>query len=144
MLLRSSRRWSPTTIAANLIDGAWDFATFLAIPVLLYESVGVFGSVKRSGQLVSQRWGVQLTARSVLGLAIFIAVLPLIVIGVLVAVGVSAVLGVVLILVTLLGQLALAGAMTGVLSAALYRFGTTGLVAPGFSEADMWAAFDHK
>ena len=78
------------------------------------------------------------------GLALFVVVLPLLLVGVVVAVGVSAVLGIVLILITLLGQIAVAGAMTGVLSAALYRFGTTGLVAPGFSEADMWAAFDRR
>jgi hypothetical protein len=143
-LLRGRRRWSPTTIAANALDRAWDFATFLAIPVLLYENVGVFEAVKRSGRLVAQRWGVQLTARSVLGLALFVAALPLLVIGLLVAVGVSAVLGIVLILIVLLGQIALAGALTGVLSAALYHFGTTGLVAPGFTEADMWAAFDQR
>ncbi|HVY09974.1 MAG TPA: DUF6159 family protein [Mycobacteriales bacterium] len=143
-MLRGRRGWSPTDLAADVIDRAWDFATFLAIPVLLYENVTVFQAVKRSGQLVKQRWGVQLTARSVLGTALFVAFLPLVVLAVLVAVGVSAVLGIVLILILLLGQVAMAGALTGVLSAALYRFGVTGLVAPGFQEADMWAAFDRR
>jgi Family of unknown function (DUF6159) len=143
-LLRGRSGWSPTSIAANAIDRAWDFATFLAIPVLLYENATVFDAVKRSGKLVAQRWGVQLTARSVLGVAVFVVSIPFLLIGMLVAVGVSAPLGVVLILITLLGQVAVAGAMTGVLSAALYRFGTAGLVAPGFSEADMWAAFDRR
>jgi hypothetical protein len=142
--MRSRRGWSPMSIAANAIDRAWDFATFLAIPVLLYENVSVFDAVKRSGKLVAQRWGVQLTARSVLAAALFVAVLPLLLIGLLIAMAVSASLGVVLILITVLGQIAVAGAMTGVLSAALYRFAVSGLIAPGFSESDMWAAFDRR
>jgi hypothetical protein len=45
---------------------------------------------------------------------------------------------------TLLGQTVIGAALTGVLSAALYRFATTGLVAPGFNEAEMWAVFSRR
>jgi hypothetical protein len=143
-LLRSRRSWSPTTIAANAIDRAWDFATFLAIPVLLYENVTVFKAVVRSGKLVAQRWGVQLTARSVLGLALFVVSLPFLLLAVLVAAKVSVAVGVALVILVLLAQIALSGALTGVLSAALYRFAVSGLVAPGFREADMWAVFARR
>jgi uncharacterized protein DUF6159 len=141
-LLRG-RRWSLGSIAASTIDRAWDFATFLAIPVLLYENLPVFRAVARSGKLVASRWGVQLTARAVLNVALFIVVLPLIVVGVVLS-SVSAVLGAVVLVAAVLGMFAASGALTGVLSAALYRFGTTGQVAPGFSEADMWAVFSWR
>jgi hypothetical protein len=141
-LLRG-RRWSLGSIAAGTIDRAWDFATFLAIPVLLYENLPVFRAVARSGKLVASRWGVQLTARAVLNVALFIVVLPLIIVGVVLS-SVSAVLGAVVLVAAVLGMFAASGALTGVLSAALYRFGTTGQVAPGFSEADMWAVFSRR
>jgi hypothetical protein len=141
-LLRG-RRWSLGTLAANTIDRAWDFATFLTIPVLLYEDRPVFRAVARSGQLVAKRWGVQLTARSVLGLALFVFALPLFILGI-VLMATSTALGTAVVIVTLMGMVALSGALTGALSAVLYRFATTGLVAPGFSEAQMWAVFSRR
>ena len=142
-LLRG-KRWSPGTLAANAIDRAWDFATFLAIPILLYENLPVFQAVARSGKLVAKRWGVQLTARAVLSIALFVVMFPLIMVGVVVAASISAVLGVAIIVIGFIGMIAISGALTGVLSAALYRFAVSGLVAPGFSEADMWAAFSRR
>jgi Family of unknown function (DUF6159) len=141
-LLRG-RRWSIGSFAANTIDRAWDFATFLTIPVLLYEDRPVFRAVARSGKLVATRWGVQLTARSVLNLAMFVLMLPLIIIGILLLTK-SEILGVTFLVAAVMAVVALAGAMTGVLSAALYRFGTTGVVAPGFQAADMWAVFSRR
>jgi hypothetical protein len=141
-LLRG-RRWSVGTLAANTIDRAWDFATFLAIPVLLYEDVPVFRAVKRSGTLVAKRWGVQLTARSVLGFALFIVVMPLLIVGGLLM-SVSEPAGFLVIVGSLLAMFAMSGALTGVLSAALYRFGTTGEVGQGFDESEMWAVFSRR
>jgi hypothetical protein len=141
-LLRG-KRWSIGTLAANAIDRAWDFATFLVIPVILFEDVPVFAAVKRSGQLVASRWGTQLTARSVLGLALFVVCLPLFVLGFALCT-VSVPIGVGFLILVLVADMVLAAAMTGVLSAAMYRFAMTGLVVPGFREADMWAAFSHR
>jgi hypothetical protein len=137
------KRWSPTTIAANLIDRAWDFATFLVIPVILFEDVPVFAAVKRSGKLVASRWGTQLTARSVLSVALFVASLPLILIALLLFT-VSPLLGIGVLVLALLGIMIVSAALTGVLSAAMYRFAVTGLVVPGFREDDMWAAFSRR
>jgi hypothetical protein len=142
-ILRGSRR-SLGRLAADAIDRAWDFATFLAIPAMLYEDLPVFRAVERSGKLVAKRWGVQLTARSVLGLALFVLVLPLIIIGEVVLVAVSALLGTIIVVGAVVGMFAVSGALTGVLSAALYRFATTGAIAPGFREADMWAIFSRR
>jgi hypothetical protein len=141
-LLRG-KRWSPLTVAANAIDRAWDFATFLVIPVILFEDAPVFAAVKRSGKLVASRWGTQLTARSVLSLSLFVASLPLLVVAVLVCT-VSLPLGIGLLVLVFLLVIVGSAALTGVLSAAMYRFAVTGLVVPGFHEADMWAAFSRR
>jgi hypothetical protein len=141
-LLRG-RRWSVGTLAANTIDRAWDFATFLAIPVLLYEDLPVFRAVKRSGALVAKRWGVQLTARSVLSFAMFVVFLPLLILGFAIM-SVSEPAGIIVVVGSMLGMFAMSGALTGVLSAALYRFGTTGQVGQGFDEAEMWAVFSRR
>jgi Family of unknown function (DUF6159) len=142
-MLRGRRRWSLGTLAANTIDRAWDFATFLTIPVLLYEDLPVFAAVKRSGQLVMKRWGVQLTARAVLSTALLVIALPFIILAYVIATQ-STILGVGLLVVIVAVLVALSGALTAVLSAALYRFGTTGQVSPGFTEADMWAVFSRR
>jgi hypothetical protein len=130
-------------LAADLADRAWDFAVFLAIPVLLYEDLPVFRAVQRSGKLVASRWGTQLTARSVLNLALFVLMLPLIVIGALLTLR-SELLGVTFMIATLMAVVALSGALTGVLSAALYRYATTGAVAPGFRDDEMWSVFSRR
>lgn len=143
-LLRSKQRWSPATIAANLIDHAWDFATFLAIPVLLYEDLPVFKSIERSGRLVAKRWGVQLTANAVINIAIFFYSLPLFVLAFIVLAAYSIPVGLALFAAIAIGQSVVAATLTGVLSAALYRFATTGAVAPGFSESEMWSVFSRR
>jgi hypothetical protein len=61
-----------------------------------------------------------------------------------VAFGVSHALGIAIIVIGFVGEIAVSGALTGVLSAALYRFAITGMVAPGFRDADMWAAFSRR
>jgi hypothetical protein len=107
------RRWSIGTLAANIIDRAWDFATFLTIPVLLYEDLPVFKAVARSGKLVAKRWGVQLTARSVLGIALFVVVLPATILGLAVAVSMSVVLGTAIIVITILTTIVTTAALNG-------------------------------
>jgi hypothetical protein len=143
-LLRSRQRWSPGTLAADVVDRAWDFATYLAIPVILFEDLPAFKAVARSGRLVAKRWGVQLTANAAIGVALFVYSLPFLAVGFL-AVAVGWVIpGIAIMALTLLGQTVIGAALTGVLSAALYRFATTGLVAPGFNEAEMWAVFSRR
>lgn len=127
-------------IAANVTDKAWDFATFLAVPAILFEKVGPLAAVRRSGSLVASRWGTQLTAQAVLSFAIAVCTIPLAMVAVVIA-SANAVLGIGLLVVILLAAIAVSSALNGVLSAAMYRFATTGMLAPGFDEADMWSVF---
>ncbi|BEP14933.1 hypothetical protein acdb102_32440 [Acidothermaceae bacterium B102] len=128
-------------ILAGLIDRAFDFATFLAIPAILFENVGPLRSIKRSGELVASRWGSQLVARGLLNLAVFVCSFPLLLAMLFLGWMFSPVVGVVLFCLGLLIVVAVSTALSGILSAAMYRFAVTGLVVPGFREADMWRVF---
>lgn len=127
-------------LAANVADRAWDFATFLAVPAILFENVGPLASVRRSGKLVASRWGTQLTAQAVLSFAIAACTIPLVLLAVVVTAA-NAAAGIVLLVLVVLAAIAVSSALNGILSAAMYRFATTGLLAPGFAEADMWSVF---
>lgn len=127
-------------IAANVADKAWDFATFLAVPTILFENVGPLTAVRRSGSLVASRWGTQLTAQAVLSFAISACTIPLAIVAIFVA-SVNAALGIALLVAIVLAAIAVSSALNGILSAALYRYATTGKLAPGFNEADMWSVF---
>ena len=133
-LLRNNRLGA---ILANVLDRLWDFATYLAVPVVLFEDAGPIRAIRRSGELVASRWGSQLTAQGVIGVFLFVCSLPAYLLAFATAVYVSVPLGVVLAGLTVLAVITLSSALSGVLSAAMYRFATTGLVAPGFTEADL-------
>jgi hypothetical protein len=126
---------------AGFIDRAWDFATLMAVPAILFEGVGPLQSVKRSAELVRNRWGSQLTARAVLHLGVFILAVPLLVVMVVLGAWYSPVVAVVMFCVWLVLVVCVSTALNAILSAAMYRFAVTGLVVPGFREADMWRAF---
>jgi hypothetical protein len=129
-------------LIANLFDRAWDFATFLSVPVILYENAGGLASVKRSAQLVRQRWAAQLAAGGAIHLAILIIGLPVMILVGLLGFAVTPVLGIALVLLVLLVVVVISAALSGILSAAMYRYAVTGEISIGFSETDMWRVFD--
>jgi len=117
-------------IAASLGAALWGLVTFLVIPVVALEGVGPIEAIKRSGTLVKNRWGQQVTGNFVIG---GIATLVMLVGGaaivggvVLMAGGISTgVIGgilVVLGLVIAVGGAVFAGATRGVFGVALYHF----------------------
>jgi hypothetical protein len=130
-------------LVAGLIDRAWDFASLMAVPAILFEGVGPLRSVKRSAELVRGRWGSQLTARAVLHLGVLVLAIPLLVVMVVLGAWYSPAAALVMFCVWLVLVVSAATALNAILSAAMYRFAITGLVVPGFREADMWRAFGH-
>ena len=49
-------------ILVALLQTAWAYITFFVIPVLVVERVGPISAIRRSGRLLRQSWGEQLTA----------------------------------------------------------------------------------
>jgi hypothetical protein len=83
-------------ILTGLIGIVWNVATFFVVPVIAYENEGPFGAIKRSTQIMKEKWGESLAGNFSLGLVQFIAILiicvPLFFLGMLV----NPVLGIVL------------------------------------------------
>jgi hypothetical protein len=145
MLLRAIRERGGLlgNIVSSLVGMAWNLATFLVVPVLVVEDVGPIEAVKRSAKLLKKTWGEQFVGNFSIGLIFFI-------IGVLVAlVGVPVVLvavatesALVIVLAVLLVVLALAtvglvnSTLSGIYSAAVYRYAVQGDTG-GYFSSDM-------
>ena len=116
-------------IVAGLAGLAWGLVTFLAVPVIAFEGLGPWSTLKRSAGLFRGRWGAQVTRQVVTGGAVaIIGILPaiaLVVIGALMLGGTAAAAGIALITVgILLFMIAtiIGSALSQVLAVALYRF----------------------
>jgi Family of unknown function (DUF6159) len=59
----------------GLIGVVWSVATFFVVPVIAYENAGPLEAVKRSSQLMKQKWGESLGATFSLGLIQFIGMI---------------------------------------------------------------------
>ncbi len=64
-------------IVTGLIGIVWSIATFFVVPVIAYENLGPVDAVKRSSQLMGQKWGETLTSRFSFGLIQLIAFIAL-------------------------------------------------------------------
>ena len=112
-------------ILVAMLQTAWAYITFFVIPVLVVERVGPISAIRRSGRLLRQSWGEQLTASFsfflIYLLALLIVAIPVIVLIFLWPVG-AIIVGVIL------GGIALASvaAMEGIFKAALYEWVSEG------------------
>jgi len=62
-------------IVTGLIGVVWSVATFFVVPVIAYENVGPIDAVKRSTQMMKEKWGESLTAGFSFGLIHFLGIL---------------------------------------------------------------------
>ena len=112
-------------ILVAMLQTAWAYITFFVIPVLVVERVGPISAIRRSGRLLRQSWGEQLTASFsfflIYLLALLIVAIPVVVLIFLWPVG-AIIVGVIL------GGIALASvaAMEGIFKAALYEWVSEG------------------
>ena len=135
-------------LVAGLFGVAWSLATFLVVPVLVSESVGPVDAVKRSAELFKRTWGEQVvgnfgvgTVTFLAGLGLTVVFVPLVAVaGMLGAPALVAGVGATYLLGLML--LALAHAtLSGIYTAALYRYATEGVVGEGFEPAMVQRAF---
>ena len=61
-------------IASAIAGMAWAVATFFVLPVVVFEGTNSFAAVKRSGQLISQRWGTVARTNLRFGLQLLLAI----------------------------------------------------------------------
>ncbi|MBI2545730.1 hypothetical protein HYV81_00975 [Candidatus Woesearchaeota archaeon] len=55
-------------LAISLVGMAWALLTFFVVPVMIFENLGVFASIKRSGQLFKNTWGESVIGQFSIGL----------------------------------------------------------------------------
>jgi hypothetical protein len=106
---------------------------------MVFEEHGVFGSIKRSGELLRKTWGEQIGSGFGFGLPWLLLAIPGIVLGV---VGARLhPLGFVIAVPYFLLLTAVMSAVRGIFAVALYRYATEGDAAAGFSRVILNGAF---
>jgi len=152
MVLRaiSERFGFVSQLVVGFIGLAWSLMTFLVVPVLVTRDIGPIDAVKESAALFKKTWGEQVVGSAGLGLAFFVmftswavfaavffalagAVAPVAIIPLLIVFGGG-----------FLFLMVAASAMSGVYSAALYRYATTGQSFGTFEPALLEGAFKPK
>ncbi len=150
VLLRVLRQRSGLVgnIVAGLFGLAWSLATYLVVPVLVVRGGSPIDIVKESAATLKRTWGEQIAGNLGMGLAFLLAYLVVGLIGMAtIAVAVtfeSAALAVVAICLVVLAFLLTAlahSALSGIYSAALYRFATGAGTTSGFAPELLEDAF---
>ena len=120
-------------IVISLIGFAWTMATFFIVPVLIYEKLSVFKAIKRSAHVFKDTWGETFIGHFGLGIIIFllalIGVIP-IVLGHIVGGTTGLFIGLIIAIIYWIIIACVGSAAQGVLTAALYRYATTGKISP--------------
>lgn len=134
-----------------LIGVAWTVVTYLTVPVLVAQDVGPLDAVKESAKLLKKTWGENLIGAGGLGLVFGLASFVVVLLGIgatvlliptksWVLMGSAVGIMVVLVLMLTLVQTAL----SGIYSAALYRYAVGHESSAGFSPELLQAAFQPK
>lgn len=138
-------------IIINLIGMAWTFATFLVVPILVSRDVGPIDALKESVDLLKRTWGENLAGNVGIGLAFGLLTAAVVVLAVALVIGAAFVTGPELAIgVAVMGALAVAvvaviqAALSGIYSAALYRYAVDGQAPAGFGDGQLQAAFRPK
>ncbi|MBM3672757.1 MAG: hypothetical protein FJW86_11340 [Actinobacteria bacterium] len=134
-------------VIARLLGAAWAAVTFLTVPVIMLEDLGPIDALKRSGRLLKQTWGENLSAQVAFSLLGFVVMIPAFLVA---AIGISSDnTGVIIVMVGLAVVWALIvtmviAAMSGIFRTALYRYAVDGTAPPAFAGAELGEAFGEK
>lgn len=135
-------------LLGSLLGFVWAVVTYLVLPTLVIEGVGVGEAFRRSKDAIRTTWGENLAGQVGLGIVGFLAAIPIVGVGVVgvLAFGSSVALGVTLIVAAVVGVLLLSvvmSAMGVVYQTALYRYATRRPIV-GYDTAALSGAFTPK
>jgi hypothetical protein len=136
---------------AGLLGVAWTVATFLVVPVLVAQNLGPVDALKQSASMLRRSWGENLVGNGGIGivgglllfLVLSVGIALAVVLGVQQMPTLAIAVGVMTVVVVLLLGLVQA-ALSGIYSAALYRYASEGQAPQGFDAAQLAGAFRHK
>ena len=138
-------------IAVSLVGMAWTVASFLVVPVLVSRDVGPVDAVKESIELLKRTWGENVAGNVGIGMAFGLITMLVVVLAVGLVIAAAAVGGAKLaIVVGIVGVLAVAlvaviqAALSGIYSAAVYRYAVDGIAPAGFAGPQLQSAFQPK
>ncbi|MEM7585595.1 MAG: DUF6159 family protein [Acidobacteriota bacterium] len=152
MILRgvSERSGGFGKFVIGLIGMAWNLATFLVVPILVTRNVSPFEAIKESTSVLKKTWGEQIVGNVGIGFVFFIGYLLLGLLAIpamILAVGsgqpvvIGSTVGAFVIAFLLMALIN--ATLSGIYTAALYRFATTG-EAGGFNSSTLRGAFRPK
>ncbi len=149
MILRSIReRGLIGSIVSGLIGFAWNVATFVAVPVLVNENVGPIEAIKRSSNYLKKTWGEQIIGNAGIGLVFGLIMFLVIVVGAPLIVSAiathTATLWIILFAVVFVGLGLLSSALSGIYTAAVYRYAAEGATDSFFDQNLVQNAFRQK
>jgi hypothetical protein len=136
---------------AGLLGAAWTVASFLVVPVLVSRDIGPIEAVKQSALMLKRTWGENVIGQGGIGLVFGLINFAVLVLGIGLIVGAAMSQNVVLIVLTVavvvialvLGAL-IQTALSGIYSAALYRYASGDGESQGFEAAMLSDAFAPK
>lgn len=138
-------------IIINMIGMAWTFATFLVVPVLVTRDVGPIDAVKESVTLLKRTWGENVVGNVGINFAFGLITTAVVVLAIAMVFGAAMLGGPKLaIAAAVIGIIAVAGvavfqaALSGIYSAAVYRYAMDGQAPEGFAGGELQAAFRPK
>jgi hypothetical protein len=127
-------------IASLLLGFAWNLATFLVVPVLVVEDVGPIEAIQRSARLLKRTWGEQIVGNLSIGLVfVLIGIGVFLLGGAVIALAIAAgseglvLLAVGLLILALVTVGLLGSTLSGIYSAAVYRYAVDGEAGDFFS-----------
>ena len=138
-------------IVVGLVGMAWTVASFLVVPILVSRDVGPVDAIKESIELLKRTWGENVAGNVGIGMAFGLITMLVVVLAVGLVIAAAATGGAKLaIVVGIVGALAVAlvaviqAALSGIYSAAVYRYAVDGIAPAGFAGPQLQSAFHPK
>ena len=138
-------------LVSGALGVAWTLASFLVVPVLVTRDIGPIDAVKESALLLKKTWGENLIGQGGVGLVFGLVFFAMIIVGgaaiIAAAMTQSAVLIVAVVAVVIVALLLAAlvqAALSGIYSAALYRYAVGAGESEGFDARLLGQAFRTK
>ncbi len=138
-------------IVSGFLGVAWTVASFLVVPVLVSRDIGPIDAVKESALLLKKTWGENLIGQGGVGLVFGLIFVALVIAGVAAIIGAAftgsaIVIGVAVaaVVIALLVTALIQAALSGIYSAALYRYASGEGAVDGFDTRALEHAFATK
>ena len=138
-------------IIVGFIGAGWSIATYLVVPVLVTRDVGPTEAVRESATLLKRTWGENVIGQAGIGLAFGLIQLAIVLCGIAIVIAAIAAHSLVLVVAAIviavgavLFTLLVQSALSGIYSAALYRYATGNEGTGPFSADVLQLAFRPK